>query len=75
VSTSYRERNRTIRKIKNGRFSIEYDREDEDAEPKRWIAELDGLPGCLAYGATKEEAFRKVVRLAAHVLRHPKEDS
>jgi len=34
----------------------------------RWIAEVTDLSGVMAYGATKEEAIRKVKALAFHVL-------
>ena len=77
MSTAYRERNRTNRKTKRGdwieaeerqRFAIEYDREEDG----RWIAEIHDLPGCMAYGETKEESFRAVIHLAAMILRGPK---
>ena len=45
-------------------FSIEFDREEDG----RWIAEIPALPGVLVYGATKDEAFRKVEALALRVL-------
>lgn len=34
----------------------------------RWIADVRGLPGVMAYGATEDEAVRKAVALALHVL-------
>jgi len=34
----------------------------------RWLAEIDVLPGALAYGATREEAARKVEALALRIL-------
>jgi predicted RNase H-like HicB family nuclease len=43
---------------------IEYELEDDG----RVIAAVDELPGCLAYGATREEARREVVALALRVV-------
>ena len=34
----------------------------------RWIAEIEILPGALVYGATREEAARKVEALALRIL-------
>jgi predicted RNase H-like HicB family nuclease len=34
----------------------------------RWIAEVERLPGVLAYGATREEAKAKVEALAQEVI-------
>jgi predicted RNase H-like HicB family nuclease len=34
----------------------------------RWMAEIDVLPGALAYGATRDEAARKVEALALRIL-------
>jgi predicted RNase H-like HicB family nuclease len=45
-------------------FDIEFDREDDG----RWIAEIVGVPGVLAYGLTREEAQRKVDVLAEAVF-------
>jgi predicted RNase H-like HicB family nuclease len=45
-------------------FEIVFDREDDG----RWIAEIESLPGVLAYGATKEEAQSKVKALALRVV-------
>lgn len=45
-------------------FSVEIDRETDG----RWIAEISALPGALAYGATREEAARKVEALALRIL-------
>jgi predicted RNase H-like HicB family nuclease len=46
------------------KFEISFDREDDG----RWIAEVSGLPGVLAYGHTQEEAARAVQALALRVL-------
>lgn len=46
------------------RFSVEIDRESDG----RWIADVPELPGCMVYGATREEARVRVVALALHVL-------
>jgi len=45
-------------------FKVEIEREDDG----RWIAEVLGLPGVLAYGATPEEAKAKVQALALRVV-------
>ena len=45
-------------------FSIEFELETDG----RWIAEIDQLPGVMAYGATREEAKAKVEALALRVL-------
>lgn len=46
------------------RLLIQYEREVDG----RWIAEIEALPGCLAYGASQEEARREVIALALHTL-------
>ena len=43
---------------------IELEQEDDG----RWIAEIDELDGVLVYGATREEAIRKVKTLAARLI-------
>lgn len=48
-----------------------FDVELEQEEDGRWIAEVVGLPGVLAYGATREEAMAKVQTLAYDVLQDP----
>jgi predicted RNase H-like HicB family nuclease len=45
-------------------FEIAFDREEDG----RWIAEIESLPGVLAYGATKEDAQSKVKALALRVV-------
>ena len=45
-------------------LSIEYDEEDDG----RVIAEIEALPGCLVYGATRDEASRRVQALALRVI-------
>ena len=37
-------------------------------EDGRWIAEIVDLPGVMAYGATRDEAVRKVEALALRVI-------
>jgi predicted RNase H-like HicB family nuclease len=37
-------------------------------EDGRWIAEVDDLPGVLAYGKTRNEAIAKVEALALRVI-------
>jgi predicted RNase H-like HicB family nuclease len=45
-------------------FEIVFDREEDG----RWIAEIEKLPGVLAYGASKQEAQSKVEALALRVI-------
>lgn len=45
-------------------FNIEYEQEKDG----RWLAEVIGLPGVLAYGNTIDEAMTKVEILALKVL-------
>ncbi len=45
-------------------FNIEYEQEQDG----RWLAEVTGLPGVLAYGQTREEAMAKAETLALRVL-------
>ncbi|HEY1804549.1 MAG TPA: type II toxin-antitoxin system HicB family antitoxin [Terracidiphilus sp.] len=45
-------------------FEIVFDREEDG----RWIAEIESLPGVMAYGATKVEAQSKVEALALRVV-------
>lgn len=45
-------------------MKIEIEREDDG----RWIAEVDDLPGVLAYGKTRDEAIAKVEALALRVI-------
>ena len=42
--------------------------ETEREEDGRWIAEVIGLPGVLAYGQTRAEALVRVEALALRVL-------
>lgn len=45
-------------------FNIEYEQEEDG----RWLAEVIGLPGVLAYGNTSNEAMIKAEALALRVL-------
>jgi predicted RNase H-like HicB family nuclease len=45
-------------------FEIVFDREEDG----RWIAEIETLPGVLAYGATRKEARSKAQALALRVI-------
>jgi predicted RNase H-like HicB family nuclease len=45
-------------------FDIVFDREEDG----RWIAEIETLPGVLAYGATCTEARSKAEALALRVI-------
>jgi predicted RNase H-like HicB family nuclease len=40
----------------------------------RWIAEVGGLPGVLAYGSTREEAKSKVLALADKAVQEKSPD-
>ena len=42
--------------------------ETEREEDGRWIAEVPGLPGVMAYGKSQREAVSKVEALALRVL-------
>jgi len=46
------------------KFNIEYEKERDG----RWLAEVIGLPGVLAYGNTPDEAMIKAEALALRVL-------
>ena len=48
----------------NSSFLVEFERETD----KRWIAEIPKLPGVMAYGATKNEAQKKVFAIALRTL-------
>jgi predicted RNase H-like HicB family nuclease len=45
-------------------YEIVFDREEDG----RWIAEIESLPGVLAYGASRNEAQSKVEALALRVI-------
>ena len=45
-------------------FKVEIEREDDG----RWLAEVVGLPGVLAYGDTQEAAQSRVQALALRVI-------
>ena len=45
-------------------FTLEFEQEADG----RWLAEIPGLPGVLAYGATSDEALSKTEALALRVL-------
>jgi predicted RNase H-like HicB family nuclease len=45
-------------------FTVECEQEDDG----RWLAEVSGLPGVLAYGGTADEAMAKAQALALRVL-------
>ena len=45
-------------------YRVELERENDG----RWLAEVTDLPGCMAYGATSEEALARAQALALRVL-------
>jgi len=45
-------------------LKVETEREDDG----RWLAEIEALPGVLAYGQTREEAIARAQSLALRVL-------
>ena len=45
-------------------YAVEIEQEVDN----RWIAEIPGLPGCLVYGATRDEALSRVTVLALRIL-------
>jgi predicted RNase H-like HicB family nuclease len=45
-------------------LTIELDTEEDG----RWIAEVPDLPGCLAYGQSRDEAMQNAKALALRVL-------
>ena len=55
---------KTTKRKKTTVFRVEFDREKDG----RWIAEIPGLPGALAYGSTKQEATRKAYSIALRTL-------
>ena len=50
--------------INEARLAVELEREEDG----RWIAEVRGLPGVLAYGESPEAALTKAKALALRVL-------
>ena len=42
--------------------------EVEQEQDGRWLAEVDGIPGALAYGASRKEAVSKVEALVLRIL-------
>ena len=46
------------------KIAIHFERETDG----RWIAEAEGFPGVLAYGATKDEAFQAAAALCLRVI-------
>lgn len=46
------------------KYIVKYEQETDG----RWIAEIEEIPGVLAYGVTKEEAIAKAEALALRVV-------
>ena len=42
--------------------------ETEKEASRRWIAEIEAIPGAMAYGETCEQAIKRVQALALRVL-------
>ncbi|MDQ6631543.1 MAG: type II toxin-antitoxin system HicB family antitoxin [Verrucomicrobiota bacterium] len=42
--------------------------ETEHEEDGRWLAEVLGIPGVMAYGQTREEAVKRTQALALRVI-------
>jgi predicted RNase H-like HicB family nuclease len=51
-------------------LAVEFDREGNG----RWIADIEAIPGCIVYGATRQEALAKVEALVLHVIAERLED-
>lgn len=51
-------------------LTVEFDREEDG----RWIAAVETIPGCYVYGATREEALKKVEALALRAVAEQLED-
>jgi predicted RNase H-like HicB family nuclease len=47
---------------------MDYTLDCEQEEDGRWIAEVSGLPGVMAYGASRDEAILKAEALALRVI-------
>ena len=47
---------------------MKYSIDSELEEDGRWLAEVSGLPGALAYGASQEQACAKAEALALRML-------
>ena len=47
---------------------MKYTIKHEQEKDGRWIAEIDSLPGVLAYGDTKEKAISRAEALALRVV-------
>ena len=46
------------------RLEVTFDREEDG----RWIADIEEIPGALAYGKTRDEAAMKACAIALHVI-------
>ncbi len=51
-------------------LTVEFDREEEGG----WIAVIGAIPGCHAYGSSREEALTKVEAQALHAIAERLED-
>jgi len=51
-----------------GAFDVRFHIETEQETDGRWIAEINDIPGVLAYGETKEQAERNAYTLALRVI-------
>ena len=47
---------------------MRYDIETELEEDGRWIAEIESLPGAMAYGKTRDDAIANVTAVALRII-------
>ena len=57
-------KSRKQRRISFSSLAVEFEREEDG----RWIGEIPGLPGVMAYGSTKREALQRVYAVALQHL-------
>ena len=60
--------NRYTQGIANSKQTMTFSIETEQEADGRWLAEVEVLPGVMAYGTTKTDAVAKVQALALRVL-------
>ena len=50
------------------RLAVKFDVELDKEKDGRWIAQMSDLPGVMVYGSTKEDAFKKLTKLAEQAV-------